>query len=150
MLKMLVWSIQVSFFEVEKALKILEKNNINLLESNLKYVYDNNFLIYVPNFCFNDPYVKKELKSQQSDKNDVKINIILTEIYKKNEYKLTVKSSITGKELKEIFYETIKEEMSKYNTRLIYSGCEIKDNETIFQHNVSEMGKIQLIKNLKD
>ena len=33
-------------------------------------------IIYVPNFCFNDPYVKRELKSQQSDKNDVKIYLI--------------------------------------------------------------------------
>lgn len=42
----------------------------------------------------------------------------------------------------------IKESSTKYKTRLIYSGSEIKDNETIYQHNVLELGKIQLIKNL--
>lgn len=146
---MLAWLIQVSYiFEIEKSFKILEKNNIFTLGTNLKYVYDNQFLLYVPNFCFNDPYVAKELKNQPLDKQDELINVILSEIYQKNDFKLKVKSSITGKELKEAYYNMIKESNTKYKTRLIYSGSEIKDNETIYQHNVLELGKIQLIKNL--
>ena len=78
------------------------------------------------------------------------MTIYITEIYKNEVYKLTVNQSVTGKELKKIYLTSLQEDFTKYRLRLIFNGCEIQDDQTIFSHGVCNDSKVQLIKNLID
>jgi len=99
----------------------------------------------IPNYCINDPYFERNI----IDKN---IELTIERNLKMRFFKygkdepivLEVNNKISGKELKEQYR---KEEKLDDNTKLkmIVSGVEIKDEENLYQHNLTEDISIYVI-----
>ena len=104
---------------------------------------DKNGIIYkIPNYCINDPYFEREKK-------DCNINQIESETKKIKiygdfeEFYLEINNKLSGKELKE---ECRKHENLDENVklRLFVFGVEIKDEDILYQHNLTEDKPIYL------
>ena len=99
----------------------------------------------IPNYCINDPYYERNIININVEPNIEKNLKIRFFKYGKDEpIVLEVNNKISGKELK---YQYKKEEKLDDNTKLkmLVSGVEIKDEENLYQHNLTEDKSIYVI-----
>mmetsp|Transcript_25328 Transcript_25328/g.26384 ORF Transcript_25328/g.26384 Transcript_25328/m.26384 type:complete len:253 (-) Transcript_25328:8-766(-) len=145
----MVKSIRTScYVDHDRAKTVLAKAGVSLYNNSMKYCYDDKgFFFRVPNWCFNDPYVEKELK-QISEITDIQlITIKLVEAYTFKEANLTISQQANGGELKELYMETIQEDIKNYKLRILCNGFEIEDDKTLFQYGIENNYNLQLVKN---
>lgn len=142
------WSI------IQRAVSLDEPRNIHYLQHfNIEPINgcineckDKNGNIYhIPNYCINDPYFERETKDD--DYQEIKNEIIDVKFYRYGNYEpfvLKVNNTISGKDLKEECrkHENLKENL---NIRLFISGVEIKDEQYLYQHNITKEKPIYLI-----
>lgn len=136
-----------------RALKLLKNHELVPIDNCLKLVQDNKGQIYrVPNWCINDPFYEKALNLERNS-SVKKIKIWIQDIYNNNDkLELDVNDDTTSLQLKQLFFESTNnsEDITTYKIRLIYKGCELKDNETIYEHSIPEGSVILLVKNKID
>ena len=142
------WSI------IQKAITLDEQRDIFYLQhfkiepinNCIKECRDKEGNIYkIPNYCINDPYFEREL-----NKNNISLieeKIFEIKVYRYGNFKpffLRVKNTLTGKELKEKCCEHEKLD-NNYEMKIIIYGVEIKEEEYLYQHNLTENKIIYLI-----
>ena len=137
------------YFFLARAEEILLKNNLYIFQDNsLKYLYDDNGNCYrIPNWSFNDPYVERDFLKIEDCKLESELTIIISEAYNMKDYQFKVKNTSTIGEIKNVFMEYLQLDLSQYKIRAIYSGFEVKDNQTLFELNVQNEARIMLVKN---
>ena len=99
----------------------------------------------IPNYCINDPYYERIIS--HTNYNQIEENILKIRFYKYgcvSPLILELKNTITGKDLKEQYKE--KEKLDdNVKIKMIISGVEIKDEENLYQHNLTEDKSIYVI-----
>ena len=93
---------------------------------------------YIPNYCINDPYFERDLENSKNE--PIEEKEIKVKIYKNGETKplfLVVSNKLTGKDLKEQYRLNNLLDNDK-KIRIFIYGIEIKDEDYLYQHNLTE------------
>lgn len=142
-----IWRVinQACVFDEYRANVVLEKNNLTTAEGCVNHIIDkNNNHYWVPNYCINDPYYEKEylVNSQEPER---KINIKLTDVSKQTTENMCVSNKITGKILKDLYIRKCNIG-NGFKIRLFFSGNEITDEHFLYQYNLQDGFKVQVMK----
>ena len=136
---------QVCVFDEERANMTLGRYNFNVATNCVNHIIGSNGEhYYVPNYCINDPYFEKALTLK--DVEEKKLNLILYEASNNKTIKHEFSNHDKGEKIKKIVREKMNIKENEYKLRLFFSGTEIKDNEYIYQHNLDNDFKIQVMK----
>ena len=142
-----VWAIinQACVYDELRANMELEENGLTTKSGCINHVIDQDGNHYhVPNYCINDPYFERQYKIKKNiDEKKIKVKMF-EPTGNINEDK-SVLNTMTGKELKELF----KKEHNignNFNLRLFFGGMEIKDEHFLYQHQLKNGYKIQVMK----
>ena len=139
---------------IQKAISMDEPRDIHYLKhfgiepinGCINELKDKNGNIYkIPNYCINDPYFERVIKDYDEKKIENEEKEI--RIYRYGNHKpffLKVSFDIRGKDLKKkcLQHENLNEDIK---IRLFIYGVEIKDEQCLSQHNISEDKPIYLI-----
>ena len=99
----------------------------------------------VPNYCINDPYFEKEYKIKDNvEKKNLKINFY--EVATNTNSLLEVNNLMSGEELKKLFCEKNNISSNEYNIRMFFAGNEITNNHYLYQYNIKNEYKIQVMR----
>ena len=136
---------QVCVFDEERANMTLGRYNFNVATNCVNHIIGSNGEhYYVPNYCINDPYFEKALTLK--DVEEKKLNLILYEASNNKTINHEFSNHDKGEKIKKIVREKMNIKENEYKLRLFFSGTEIKDNEYIYQHNLDNDFKIQVMK----
>ena len=143
-----IWRIinQACVFDEYRANILLEEYQLTTFNGCINHIVDkrNNHYI-VPNYCINDPYFEKEYKVENDiEKQNIKVKIY--EVSNNVDMSLEVENTLTGLELKKIFCNNEKIDMDKFNIRMFFAGLEIGDNNYLYQYDLHNGYKIQVMK----
>ena len=142
-----IWRIinQACVYDELRANMLLEEYGLTTESGCINHIIDSNGNHYhIPNYCINDPFFERQYKKKKNvEEKKVKIKIF-EPMGNINEEK-TVSNTMLGKELKELFR---KEHNigDNFNLRLFFGGMEITDDHYLYQHNLKNGFKIQVMK----
>ena len=142
-----LWQViqQACVYDEYRANLILEKYEIRCADGCINHLIDSNGNeYYIPNYCINDPYFEKELSEEEKNDEET-LEIILYEVTKNINLKISISNHKTGKNLKDAFIKESKLP-SNCKLRLFFSGMEIKDEHYLYQHKLKNEFKIQVMK----
>lgn len=135
---------QACIYDHINAEEFLYKNNFKTLDSCINMCIDDEGNIYrIPNYCINDPYYELELLPK-NDHNSKNIEIKLVDNLSEHKISLKVDDNITGKELVKIYTDYKKIDLNNNKIKLLFGGGIIKDNDTLYQHNVKNGYSLQV------
>jgi len=143
-----VWRVinQACVYDEYRANVLLEEYNLTTFNGCINHIVDkkgNHY--YIPNYCINDPYFEKEYKIQENiEKKELKIN--LYEVANNTNTILEVNNLITGLELKKLFCNKNNISFDEYNIRMFFSGMEISNEHFLYQYNIKNDFKIQVMR----
>ena len=137
---------QACVYDEYRANVILEEYNLTTFEGCINHIVDKKGEHYiVPNYCINDPYFEKEyIVKEDIAKKDLKVN--LYEVAKNTTTTLEVNNLITGKELKKFFCEKNNISLDNYKIRMFFAGIEISNEHFLYQYNIKDEFKIQVMR----
>ena len=137
---------QACVYDEYRANVIMEENNLTTFEGCINHIVDKNGVHYiVPNYCINDPYFEKEYKIDENiQKKDLKLN--LYEVANNTTTTIDTNNLINGEELKKLFCEKNNISMDDYKIRMFFAGNEILNDRFIYQYNIKNDFKIQVIR----
>ena len=146
-----IWRIinQACVYDEYRANVIMEENNLTTFEGCINHIVDKNGNHYiVPNYCINDPYFEKEFKENANVKK-VELKLNFYEVATNTTTTIDTNNLVSGEELKEIFCEKNNISMDDYKIRMFFSGNEILNNHFLYQYNIKNDYKIQVMKTPK-
>ena len=137
---------QACVYDEYRANVIMEEYNLTTAEGCINHIIDKNGVHYiVPNYCINDPYFEKEYKVDENVKKiDLKLN--LYEVAANKTTIINTNNLVSGEELKKMFCEQNEISMEQYNIRMFFAGNEISNDHFIYQYNIKNDFKIQVMK----
>ena len=136
---------QICVFDEERSNMTLGRYNFEVAVDCINHIIGpDGEHYYVPNYCINDPYFEKTLSLK--DQEEKKIKLLLYDVSTDTTITSEFSNHDTGKTVKDVFIEKTKMNKNEYKLRLFFSGMEIKDNEYIYQHNMDNDFKIQIMK----
>ena len=136
---------QICVFDEERSNMTLGRYNFEVAVDCINHIIGpDGEHYYVPNYCINDPYFEKTLTLK--DQEEKKIKLLLYDVSTDTTITSEFSNHDTGKTVKDVFIEKTKMNKNEYKLRLFFSGMEIKDNEYIYQHNMDNDFKIQIMK----
>ena len=140
---------QACVYDEFRANVIMEEYNLTTAEGCINHIIDKNGVHYiVPNYCINDPYFEKEFQVKD-DVKKVDLTLNLYEVALNKTTTVNTNNLITGEELKKIFCEQNNISMNDYKIRMFFAGNEILDEHFIYQYNIKNDFKIQVMKSPK-
>ena len=129
-------NLYANWSKIKRAIELDEPRDLQYLK---------HFHIEPINGCINDPYYERIIS--HTNYNQIEENILKIRFYKYGYVSpliLELKNTITGKDLKEQYKE--KEKLDdNVKIKMIISGVEIKDEENLYQHNLTEDKSIYVI-----
>lgn len=141
------WNVinQACVYDELRANMIMEEYGLTTKNGCINHIVDQEGNHYhVPNYCINDPFFERQIKTKKNVE-EKKVKIKLFEPTDNIDEEKSVPNTMTGKELKEFF----KKEHNigdNFNLRMFFQGVEIKDEHTLYQHNLKTGYKIQVMK----
>ena len=136
---------QICVFDEERSNMTLGRYNFEVAVDCINHIIGpDGEHYYVPNYCINDPYFEKTLSLK--DEEEKKITLLLYDVSTDTTITSEFSNHDTGKTIKKVFIAKSKMNENEYKLRLFFSGMEIKDNEYIYQHNMDNDFKIQIMK----
>jgi hypothetical protein len=127
---------QVCIMDEIRARNLLQAYNLTPVDGCINDLQDSQGKSYhIPNFCINDPYFEKELKSEEEKHISKKLNIKLNEVYGNKTYSLEVEDKLTGLELKQQFCKLINISSTK-PIRAFFGGTEILNENSLYRYNI--------------
>ena len=143
-----MWRIinQACVYDEYRANVLLEEYQLTTYDGCINHIVDkkNNHYI-IPNYCINEPYFEKEYKIEDNvEKKNLKVKIF--EVTNNTNLSMEVPNTLTGEELKKIFCENEKIDMDKFNIRMFFAGLEITNDHYLYQYDLHNGYKIQVMK----
>jgi hypothetical protein len=137
---------QACVYDEYRANVLLEEYNLTTFNGCINHIVDKKGNHYnVPNYCINDPYFEKEYKIKENiEKKDLKIN--LYEVANNKNSILEVNNLVTVLELKKLFCKENNISFEDFNIRMFFSGMEILNEHFLYQYNIKNDFKIQVMR----
>ena len=140
---------QACVYDEYRANVLMEEYNLTTYEGCINHIVDKNGIHYIiPNYCINDPYFEKDFKVEENTK-EVKLKLNLYEVATNTTTVVDTNNLISGEELKKIFCEKNNLNMDEYNIRMFFAGNEIMNEHFMYQYNIKNDYKIQVMKTPK-
>ena len=142
-----MWRIinQACVYDELRANMLLEEYGLTTESGCINHLIDSEgYHYHIPNYCINDPYFERQYKKKKNVE-EKKVKIKLFEPMSNINEEITVNNTMTGKELKELFRKDYKIG-DNFNLRLFFAGMEITDDHSLYQHNLKNGFKIQVMK----
>ena len=132
-------------YDEERASLLLELYHISLINGCINHLKDEYGYKYkIPNYCINDPYFKRDISTDKTESQIIKIRFYSYE--GKHPIILKVNTQWKAKKLKEEFIKKQKID-GKKKIRLFVYGIEIKDDDFLYQHKLNQEKPIYVIIN---
>ena len=141
------WNImhQACVFPHIKSEEFLAEHGFKTLDGCINICVDPEGNVFkVPNYCINDPYFEIELKPINGGKDDNIINIDLFNVSKNKKDNINVNENTKGSDLINHYAKLNNIDLKKNTIKLLYGGGLIRQNETLYQHNVKSGDFIQV------
>ena len=141
------WNImhQACVYPHIKAEEFLASNGFKTLEGCINMCVDRQGNVYrVPNYCINDPYFEIQLKSKNGGSDSNYINIVLFNATKNKKININVNENTKGLDIMKNYAKENNIDLNIYIIRLLYGGGLIRENETLYQHNVKNGDMVQI------
>ena len=141
------WNIihQACVFPHIKSEEYLAEHGFKTLDGCINMCVDPQGNIFkIPNYCINDPYFEYELKPKNEGNEHNLINIDLFNVSLNKKYNINVNENTKGIDLINIYSKLNNINLKNNIIRLLYSGRLIRENETLYQHNVKNGDFIQV------
>ena len=141
------WNIihQACVFPHIKSEEYLAEHGFKTLDGCINMCVDPQGNIFkIPNYCINDPYFEYELKQKNEGNEHNLINIDLFNVSLNKKHNINVNENTKGIDLINIYSKLNNINLKKNVIRLLYSGRLIRENETLYQHNVKNGDFIQV------
>lgn len=136
---------QACVYDELRANMLLEEYELTTAEGCINHIIDKNGNHYIiPNYCINDPYYEKQFVVDEEVEEE-RFKVKMYESSKNMTLNVEISNLMTGHELKEEFMKLAKIS-DDFKLRLFFSGNEIKDDQFLYQYNVAEGYKIQVMK----
>ena len=137
---------QACVYDEYRANVLLEEYNLTTFNGCINHIVDKKGNHYnIPNYCINDPYFEREYKIKENiEKKILKIN--LYEVANNTTSILEVTNLITGLELKKLFCKKNNISFDDFNIRMFFSGMEISNEHFLYQYNIKNDFKIQVMR----
>ena len=137
---------QACVYDEYRANVLMEEYSLRTFDGCINHIVDKYGIHYIiPNYCINDPYFEKEFKVDENVKKvDLKLN--LYEVATNTNTIINTNNLINGEELKKIFCEKNNISMDDYNIRMFFAGGEILNDHFVYQYNIKNDYKIQVMK----
>jgi hypothetical protein len=137
---------QACVYDEYRANVLLEEYNLTTFNGCINHIVDKKGNHYiVPNYCINDPYFEKEFKIKDKvEKKQLKINFY--EVATNTNSLLEVNNLMSGEELKKLFCEKNNISPDEYNIRMFFAGNEITNSHYLYQYNIKNEYKIQVMR----
>ena len=136
---------QACVYDELRANMLLEEYGLTTESGCINHIIDEKGNHYhIPNYCINDPYFERQYKKKKNVE-EKKVKIKLFEPMGNINEEKTVSNTMTGKELKDLFKKE-HEIGDNFNLRLFFGGMEITDDHSLYQHNLKNGFKIQVMK----
>lgn len=141
---------QACVYDEYRANMLLEEYNLTTFDGCINHIVDKKGNHYiVPNYCINDPYFEKEFVVKENvEKKDMKI--ILYEVAVNKNTEVVANNLMSGEDLKKVFCEKNNISFEDYNVRMFFSGNEVKNDHYLYQYNIHNDYKIQVMKTKKN
>ena len=143
-----IWRVinQACIYDEYRANVLLEEYELTTFDGCINHIVDKKNIHYiVPNYCINDPYFEKEFKIKENiEKKNLKIN--LYEVALNKNLEIEVNNLMSGEDLKKLFCEKNNISLDKYNIRMFFAGNEIMNEHFMYQYNIKNDYKIQVMK----
>ena len=143
-----IWRVinQACVYDEYRANVLLEEYNLTTFEGCINHIVDKKGHHYiVPNYCINDPYFEKEYKVKDDIvKKNIKVN--LYEVANNTNTILEVNNLITGEQLKKLFCNKNNIPYDDFKIRMFFAGSEITDEHFLYQYNIKDEFKIQVMR----
>ena len=143
-----IWRLinQACVYDEYRANVLLEEYNLTTYAGCINHIVDKKGNHYiVPNYCINDPYFEKEFTIKENEeKKNIKIN--LYEVANNTNSVFEVSNLMTGEDLKKLFCEKNNISYDEYNIRMFFSGSEITNEHYLYQYNLKNDFKIQVMR----
>ena len=124
---------QACVYDEYRANVLMEEYNLTTYEGCINHIVDKNGIHYIiPNYCINDPYFEKDFKVEENTK-EVKLKLNLYEV-------ATNTTTVV---------DTNNLNMDEYNIRMFFAGNEIMNEHFMYQYNIKNDYKIQVMKTPK-
>ena len=137
---------QACVYDEYRANVLLEEYNLTTYDGCINHIVDkkgNHYII--PNYCINDPYFEKEYKIK-NDVEEKKLKINLYEVATNTTSALEVTNLMSGKQLKKLFCDKNKISQNEFNIRMFFAGSEITNEHYLYQYNLKNDYKIQVMR----
>ena len=142
-----IWRVinQACVYDEYRANVILEEYNLTTFNGCINHIIDKKGNHYnVPNYCINDPFFEKEYTIKENlEKKEININ--LYEVANNTNTILEVNNLITGLELKKLFCKKNNISFDDFNIRMFFPGMEISIEHFLYQYNIKNDFKMQII-----
>jgi hypothetical protein len=137
---------QACVYDEYRANVLLEEYNLTTFNGCINHIVDKKGNHYnIPNYCINDPYFEREYKIKENiEKKVLKIN--LYEVANNTTSILEVSNLITGLDLKKLFCKKNNISFDDFNIRMFFSGMEISNEHFLYQYNIKNEFKIQVMR----
>ena len=135
------WSIiqKAIMLDEPRSVYYLEHFQIEPINGCINHCKDKEGNIYeIPNYCINDPYYERDI--QKNTKEQIEEKELRVRIVKRGEKEplfLMVNNKLSGKELKEK-YRICNSLDNNIKIKMFIYGVEIKDEDYLYQHNLTE------------
>ena len=143
-----IWRVinQACVYDEYRANVLLEEYNLTTYDGCINHIVDKKGQHYiVPNYCINDPYFEKAYTVDENiKKKNLKLN--LYEVAKNTNSVLEVNNLITGGELKKSFCAKNNISLDNFNIRMFFAGMEITNDHFLYQYNIKNDFKIQVMR----
>ena len=124
---------QACVYDEYRANVLMEEYNLTTYEGCINHIVDKNGIHYIiPNYCINDPYFEKDFKVEENTK-EVKLKL--------NLYEVATNSTTV--------VDTNNLNVDEYNIRMFFAGNEIMNEHFMYQYNIKNDYKIQVMKTPK-
>jgi len=137
---------QACVYDEYRANVLLEEYNLTTYNGCINHIVDKKGNHYnIPNYCINDPYFEREYTIKENiEKKNLKIN--LYEVANNTNTILEVTNLITGLVLKKLFCKKNNISFDDFNIRMFFSGMEISNDHFLYQYNIKNDFKIQVMR----
>ena len=148
-----IWAVLKQACETDNAtaISLLESIDLVPIEGCLNRVKDfvNDKEYRIPNYCINDPVIKKVIKPIDPNKiESKKITINIVDMTNpNNKDSISIPSNIYCLDLKKCYMKVKKLSTEDYRIRCFFNGSEIKDDHLLAQHNLINKSNIQFLIN---
>ena len=99
----------------------------------------------IPNFCINDPLLKKEFVLNEDETNERSIKLKIINFMKNKYYDQTVLNTNSIAELKEILAKEEGVDLEKQNLKVVCKGQLLQDERNLIEYKMEDNDNVQIL-----